>query len=94
MGKEVTYNDYLHYNHLSAVALIENSTTALTDEDLDFIFSEHPRISYGDFVAEVFRDYYFLDVDAPTAPNQPAVTATGTYAATAATSYTWNNKLY
>jgi len=63
MGKEVTYNDYLHYNYMSAVALIENSTTVLTDEDLDFIFSEHPKISYGCFVADIFRGYYFLDAE-------------------------------
>ncbi len=35
--------------------------------------------------------HYFLDVDAPTTPGQPAVTAPGTYAATASTSYTWPN---
>jgi len=33
--------------------------------------------------------HYFIDVDAPTTPGKPAVTAAGTYAATAATSYTW-----
>lgn len=35
--------------------------------------------------------HYFLDVTPPTAPGKPAVTETGTYAATAATSYTWQN---
>ena len=35
--------------------------------------------------------HYFLDVEPPTTPGQPAVTAQGTYAATADTSYTWNN---
>ncbi len=35
--------------------------------------------------------HYFMDVKPPTTPGQPAVTAAGTYAATAATSYTWNN---
>jgi len=35
--------------------------------------------------------HYFFDVDAPTTQGQPAVTAAGTYAATAATSYTWPN---
>ena len=33
--------------------------------------------------------HYFLDVEAPTTLGKPAVTAPGTYAATAATSYTW-----
>ncbi len=35
--------------------------------------------------------HYFVDVDALTTPGQPAVTAAGTYAARAATSYTWHN---
>ncbi|OGO30894.1 MAG: hypothetical protein A2Z29_01425 [Chloroflexi bacterium RBG_16_56_11] len=35
--------------------------------------------------------HYFMDVDAPTTPGRPAVTEPGTYAATSATSYTWNN---
>jgi plastocyanin len=35
--------------------------------------------------------HYFMDVEAPTAPGQPAVTAAGTYAATATDSYTWKN---
>jgi hypothetical protein len=35
--------------------------------------------------------HYFLDVDPPTAPGQPAVTTPGSYAATADTSYTWTN---
>jgi len=35
--------------------------------------------------------HYFMDVDAPTTPGQPAVTEAGTYAATAATSYTWHD---
>jgi plastocyanin len=35
--------------------------------------------------------HYFMDVDAPTMVGQPAITAAGTYAATADASYTWNN---
>ncbi len=34
---------------------------------------------------------YFKDVDAPTDQTVPAITAAGTYAATASTSYTWQN---
>ena len=34
--------------------------------------------------------HYFMDVKPPTTAGQPAVTAAGTYAATAATSYTWD----
>jgi hypothetical protein len=34
---------------------------------------------------------YFMDVDVPTDPGKPAVTAPGTNAQSAATSYTWHN---
>ena len=34
---------------------------------------------------------YYMDVVAPTKPGEAAVTTAGTYAAAAATSYTWNN---
>jgi plastocyanin len=37
--------------------------------------------------------HYFMDVDAPTTQGIPAVTAAGTYAATAETSYIWQNVL-
>jgi plastocyanin len=35
--------------------------------------------------------HYFIDVVAPTTPNQPAVTTSGSYAMSIATSYTWTN---
>lgn len=35
--------------------------------------------------------HYYIDVDAPTTPGQPAVTAPGTYAESSETSYTWTN---
>ncbi len=35
--------------------------------------------------------HYFMDVDVPTTPGKPAVTAQGTYAAVPTTSYTWHN---
>jgi hypothetical protein len=35
--------------------------------------------------------HYFVDVDAPTTPGQPAVTAAGTWVTTTADSYAWHN---
>ncbi len=37
--------------------------------------------------------HYFLDVDAPTTPGQPAIPAAGTWTATPATSYSFENVL-
>ncbi|HLF24945.1 MAG TPA: DNA adenine methylase [Anaerolineae bacterium] len=61
MGKQVTYNDYLRYNHISAVALVENCNTQFTDEDLAFILGNHASIRPGTFITDTFRKYYFLD---------------------------------
>ena len=44
-----------------------------------------------DTVAGEGHVHYYLDVDPPTTPGQPAVTAPGTYAATTSTSHTWED---
>jgi adenine-specific DNA methylase len=40
-GKQVFYNDILKFNHIIGKALIENDSTKLTDEDIDFFLSEN-----------------------------------------------------
>jgi hypothetical protein len=42
-------------------------------------------------VADEGHLHYFMDADAPTAPEKLAVTAPGTYAATENATYTWTN---
>jgi adenine-specific DNA methylase len=59
-GKKVTYNDYLRFNAISASGLIENSTTRLTDQDIEFVTRREPRLSYDDFIERTFDDIYFL----------------------------------
>ncbi len=61
MGKQVTCNDYLRYNYLSGVALIENSAIVLTNEDLAFLLSDDHDTANDCFIADTFRGYYFLD---------------------------------
>ena len=60
MGKEVTYNDYLRFNHLIGLALIENDETVLTQDEID-----HAMISVGDLphglVRTVFQGVYYTD---------------------------------
>ena len=60
-GKEVYYNDYLTFNHLIGVALIENREELLNDKDLDFILSKHGNIDYPNFIEKTFHDVYFTD---------------------------------
>jgi hypothetical protein len=57
MGKSVTYNDYLRFNYLTGLALIENDTVTLTEEDIEFLASETNE--EGGFVATTFEGMYF-----------------------------------
>ncbi len=60
-GKQVYYNDYLAFNYLTGLALIENSKETLNDKDLDFILSKHSNIEYPNFIEKTFHDIYFTD---------------------------------
>ncbi|GAI02761.1 unnamed protein product, partial [marine sediment metagenome] len=59
MGKTVTYNDYLHFNYLSGVALIENSQFQLEPEDIGFILTDIEGVKYPAFVEETFEGFFF-----------------------------------
>mgnify|MGYP000720785855 CR=1 FL=1 len=58
-GKQVTYNDILAFNHTIGLALIENGSTRLSDEEVNQILQPDPRYSYSDFIATTFQDVYF-----------------------------------
>jgi adenine-specific DNA methylase len=60
MGKEVTYNDYLHFNHLIGLALIENDETILNQDQIDAALTPVPKLSRR-FVHDVFKGVYFTD---------------------------------
>lgn len=59
MGKNVTYNDYLHFNQTIGLALIENSNVLLSDEDVQFVLSKHGDREYDDFIFRTFEGIYF-----------------------------------
>ena len=61
MGKQVTYNDLLRFNYYIGLALIENSQTTLSPEEIDWLLQRHPEISYPCFVQDNFSDIYFTD---------------------------------
>jgi len=58
-GKQVVYNDYLRSNHLIGIALVQNSTVRLSQDDIDFVTARHPQFDYDDFIARTFDDIYF-----------------------------------
>ncbi len=61
MGKRVTYNDYLKFNSLIGLALIENSHTRLSHNDMSFILTHHSESEYDDFIARTFVDVFYTD---------------------------------
>lgn len=60
-GKEVTYNDILSFNHIIGKALIENSSTTLSDVEIESLLSKHRNVSYPNFIEKTFKDIYFTD---------------------------------
>lgn len=59
--KSVTYNDILKSNYLCGVALIENDSQTLNEEDIQFLISKHTDIEYDNLIARHFHDIYFTD---------------------------------
>ncbi len=60
-GKQVTYNDILAFNHQIGLALIENDTARLADEEIEALGARQPGVRYGDFIERTFADIYFTD---------------------------------
>ncbi len=59
-NKQVTYNDQLKFNYWIGQALIENSDTRLSDQDVEWILRPHD-FSYPSLIADTFADIYFTD---------------------------------
>lgn len=60
-GKRVFYNDFLKFNHLIGMALIENKATILSEGDIDSILRKDPTVQYPTFISDTFHDVYFTD---------------------------------
>jgi adenine-specific DNA methylase len=60
-GKETTYNDVLRWNEQCGLALIENSSVRLPEEQAAALTRRHPGVAYPTFIADTFGDIYFLD---------------------------------
>jgi adenine-specific DNA methylase len=61
MGKKVTYNDYLRFNSIIALSLIENSKTVLSDEDITVILKN--QSDAGNFINLLFENIYYLNCE-------------------------------
>ncbi len=60
-GKAVTYNDVLRFNYYIGQALIENGRVRLCPEEVDWVLTNHPEITYPHFVRETFAGIYYTD---------------------------------
>ena len=55
------YNDYLKFNYIIGLALIENNNVFINEDDLNFILQRHKNINYPTFVCDTFQNIYFTD---------------------------------
>lgn len=60
MNKTVTYNDVLKFNHYIGKALIENSKTIMTDDDIKNLLTESPSVIYDNTIQKNFKGIYYL----------------------------------
>lgn len=63
MGKRVVANDYLHSNHATLLAFIQNSSTQLSDDDVDWLLCRHRKVRYSSFVTDTFQGFYFTKAE-------------------------------
>ena len=58
-GKQVTYNDVLEFNHQIGLALIENDSIRLEDDESAAVGQRQHGVVYGDFIERTFEGIYF-----------------------------------
>jgi adenine-specific DNA methylase len=58
-GKQVIYNDVLRFNYQIGKALIENSHTKLTTQEIDDLLQPRSDVSYPSLIRDTFDDIYF-----------------------------------
>ena len=61
MGKSVTYNDVLKFNHLIGKALIENQSIKITDADIEFVLNFDEFDNAYSFIKDTFKDFYYTE---------------------------------
>lgn len=58
-GKQVTFNDYLRSNYLSAVALVQNSTISFEEAEIDPLIAQSKVALYNSVIERNFEDIFF-----------------------------------
>lgn len=60
-GKQVIYNDWLKFNWNIGLALIENKSESLSDEEIRQIITPQNGVIYPTFIQDTFKEVYFMD---------------------------------
>jgi adenine-specific DNA methylase len=60
-GKAVTYNDFLKFNWMIGLALVENNHEKITKTELEYLLNYDKTINYPKFIYENFSGIYFKD---------------------------------
>ncbi len=63
IGKRVTYNDVLAFNEQIGLALIENDSVRLANDDVESVVTAQPGRSYGCVIERRFGGIYFTDAE-------------------------------
>lgn len=61
MGKSVIVNDKMNFNYQIALALVENSSVTVDDEDIHFVLKKDKSFAYKDTISKNFSGIYYLD---------------------------------
>jgi len=61
LGKQVTYNDCLRFNHQIGIALIENDRVRLSEDDVSGVSRRRDDVDYDNFIERTFGGIYFTD---------------------------------
>jgi len=61
LGKQVTSNDILKFNFHTGLALIENDSIKISDNEMNFLLKRQSHIKYPSFISDTFKDIYFTD---------------------------------
>lgn len=60
-GKQVIYNDSLAFNWNIGLALVENQSETLSDDEVNRLLDSDPNTQYPRFIQDTFKDIYFTD---------------------------------
>ena len=61
MGKSVTYNDVLKFNHLIGKALVENQNIRISEADIEFVLNFDEVGNSSNFIKNTFKDFYYTE---------------------------------